>query len=298
MNQPVIAGTACVICDSPPGTTGVPCPVCGFSGIRMQNGTYRSGATMSEIAYPASGSDQTCRVEEGSFWFRHRNRLLTDLIARFPSLGPLLDVGGGNGYPARVLQELRPTLVLVEPMTAGVANAMRRGVRKIVNGTLESLGLRDGVVGGVCLLDVLEHLPDPGRALDESFRVLAPGGRLYVTVPALGFLWSDEDEYARHSCRYSAASLSRELTYCGFEIDFISYCFRILTIPVFLLRVLPYRLLGTRSQAVHPHEHAPARPLALPLAAALEREARKLSRGEPLPFGTSLICAARKPAES
>jgi 2-polyprenyl-3-methyl-5-hydroxy-6-metoxy-1,4-benzoquinol methylase len=44
----------------------------------------------------------------------------------------------------------------------------------------------------VLCLDVLEHLAyaDQGRALDEMFRVLAPGGELLVTVPNLAHLQS------------------------------------------------------------------------------------------------------------
>jgi SAM-dependent methyltransferase len=45
------------------------------------------------------------------------------------------------------------------------------------------LGLRDEEFDSVSLLDVLEHVPDEGRLLDEIHRVLAQGGLLVLTVP-------------------------------------------------------------------------------------------------------------------
>jgi SAM-dependent methyltransferase len=45
------------------------------------------------------------------------------------------------------------------------------------------LDLRDAEFDSVSLLDVLEHVPDEGRLLDEVYRVLAPGGLLVLTAP-------------------------------------------------------------------------------------------------------------------
>jgi SAM-dependent methyltransferase len=38
------------------------------------------------------------------------------------------------------------------------------------------------------MCDVLEHLEDPGLAIDEVHRLLEPGGALYLTVPDAGSL--------------------------------------------------------------------------------------------------------------
>ena len=38
----------------------------------------------------------------------------------------------------------------------------------------------------VCSFQVMEHLPDPDGFLDECFRILKPGGRLFITTP---FMW-------------------------------------------------------------------------------------------------------------
>ncbi|HZP40569.1 MAG TPA: class I SAM-dependent methyltransferase [Candidatus Binatia bacterium] len=46
-----------------------------------------------------------------------------------------------------------------------------------------ALPLRDASVRLVLVRDVLHHLPEPGRAVAEAVRVLAPGGRLFVVEP-------------------------------------------------------------------------------------------------------------------
>lgn len=50
---------------------------------------------------------------------------------------------------------------------------------------LTGLGLRDGSVPTVVCVSVLEHVDDLAAAVDELARVLAPGGRLVLTVPFL-----------------------------------------------------------------------------------------------------------------
>jgi SAM-dependent methyltransferase len=47
----------------------------------------------------------------------------------------------------------------------------------------ERLPLRDQTVGMVVASDVIEHVVDQQRTLDEAYRVLAPGGRFWMTTP-------------------------------------------------------------------------------------------------------------------
>ena len=50
---------------------------------------------------------------------------------------------------------------------------------------LQAIDLPDASVDVVLTPHVLEHVPDTDRALAELFRVIAPGGRMYLQVPLL-----------------------------------------------------------------------------------------------------------------
>ncbi len=65
------------------------------------------------VSYPAHGNAACLAVEDRSFWFRHRNRCIVSLVRRFPPDGPLLDIGGGNGYVAKSLAVAGIPCVLV-----------------------------------------------------------------------------------------------------------------------------------------------------------------------------------------
>ena len=59
--------------------------------------------------------------------------------------------------------------------------------------------------------DVIEHCEPEVQAVSELARVLRPGGRLLVSVPAYNWAWSDHDEQAGHYRRYTRKRLVR----CG-----------------------------------------------------------------------------------
>ena len=86
-------------------------------------------------------------------------------------------------------------------------------------------------------LDVIEHVDDDVAALRELRRVLCPGGRLLVAVPAFMFLWGKQDEVSHHRRRYTAGSLRAALAGAGFAVDRTSYFNTLLFPPVAAVRL-------------------------------------------------------------
>jgi len=248
------------------------------------------------ISYPEDGNALCRQLEEDSFWFRHRNECLLAAFDRLPPEGAVYDVGGGNGFVARALQEAGYDTTLVEPGPVGARNARSLGVKKVLHATLDASGLAPGSLPAVGIFDVLEHMPDEAAFLDSLRRFLRPAGRLYLTVPAYAALWSVEDDAAGHFRRYDRGSLSDALGRAGFEVEYLSHLFWLLPLPIALLRVLPSRL-GLRRAAdadTASREHgAGGGVLNRILAVALAWEPRAVAAGRSIPFGGSLLCVAR-----
>jgi SAM-dependent methyltransferase len=75
----------------------------------------------------------------------------------------------------------------VEPSAWAAERARARGVQVVVGGLLDA-DLPERAFAAVTMGDVLEHLPDPGAALERVARILAPDGVLWIATPDAGSL--------------------------------------------------------------------------------------------------------------
>jgi SAM-dependent methyltransferase len=196
----------------------------------------------SSVSYPADGHQSCFQIEDGSFWFRHRNRCIRQVLANFPPGGAVFDIGAGNGYVALGMQQSGIDVVALEVGVEGARNAWSRSVRPVICASLEDCGFREASIPAAGLFDVVEHIEDDAGFLRSLRSLLVPEARLYITVPAFTALWSDEDVRAGHFRRYTLARLGALLESTGFEVEYDTYFFVPLPIPIFLFRSLPNRL--------------------------------------------------------
>jgi SAM-dependent methyltransferase len=253
--------------------------------------------TVSKVAYPEEGNSMCFAVEDTSFWFQHRNRCIVEAIRQFPPPGLIFDVGGGNGCVARAILDSGHDVVLVEPGLAGVQNALKRGIRQVVRAAMEDMGAKDETIPAVGLFDVIEHIPDEAGFMAGIHRLLMPGGRVYLTVPAYSWLWSHEDVAAGHSRRHTIQSLRRRLESTGYTVDFVTYFFEFLPLPILLFRALPYRLgLAPKisPSAVRSDHEAKSPLIARVLDGFTRRELSRIAARRSLAWGGSCLAVARK----
>jgi SAM-dependent methyltransferase len=260
----------------------------------MEDGFWIAGSR-GTVSYPEEGSSRCMAFEDESFWFHHRNRCIVSMIHRFHRGGPIWDIGGGNGFVSHGLLAAGFDAILVEPNPEGARNARARGLPTVVCSTLQDAGFFPRSFDAAGLFDVLEHIEDDAALLDDLREHLKPGGHLFATVPAHGWLWSNNDRFSGHFRRYSAGGITKLLRACGFQVQYVSYFFQPLVVPIFLFRTLASlgRLHGTPDLRTTIREHVREAGLAESiLRRLLDREWRSIERGRSLRLGSSILLAA------
>ena len=116
------------------------------------------------------------------------------MVGAEPLVGPVLDVGCGDGHFAGAC--LVPSYgaridVGIDPAFASVREAHDAGVYRMALACGgQALPFADGSFPTVVSNCVLEHIPPLDETLREILRVLAPGGKLIITVPSDKFAGS------------------------------------------------------------------------------------------------------------
>jgi glycosyltransferase involved in cell wall biosynthesis len=142
-----------------------------------------------------------------------------------PHLGSrVLEAGAGTGNLTRhLLEKERVVAVETDPF---YARALERqwghlGNVSVIEGDLEDSRLYEGMAetfDSVLCVNVLEHLDHPEAALAGFARVLAPGGKAAILVPAHQWLFSDVDRAIGHRRRFEESELLRLIEGAGFEV--------------------------------------------------------------------------------
>lgn len=130
-------------------------------------------------------------------------------IAATPAGGAVLDIGCGNQWPRERLPATCRYVGIDHPRSAAWY-----GTRPAVFADAHALPFAAGSVDTVLMLDVLEHLRDPERALAEVRRVLRSEGRLVLQVP---FLYPVHDAPNDHA-RWTAYGQRHLAERAGFEV--------------------------------------------------------------------------------
>ncbi len=244
------------------------------------------------ISYPKKGHDKMRESESNSFWFDHRFHCISTLLKRY-KVKSLLDIGGGNGQISHQLQErLKLECVLLEPGTDAISNAQGKNIGGLINSSLYEAELENESIEAIGMFDVLEHIENDHKFLAETNRILKSTGLIVLTVPAYQWLFSDFDREVGHFRRYSLSRLKTVLKTNGFEIEYGTYLFSLLPIPVYITRLVTR---FSKKSAVKKNDHFVDRPLLRQLLKLILLPERWfVNKGVLIPFGSSCLIVAKK----
>jgi dolichol-phosphate mannosyltransferase len=111
-----------------------------------------------------------------------RRRAVVRLAAARPG-DLVLDIGSEEGAYARRLAAAGARPIALDLDREALGRGRAGHGRPAVAGDAHALPLRTGAVPRAVLAEVLEHCEDPAAALAEALRVVAPGGRVAISVP-------------------------------------------------------------------------------------------------------------------
>ena len=262
-------------------------------GLVKNNGIWYA-EKKTAISYPDEGNDAFYQIEENSFWFRHRNNCIVELVKRFAPKDLFFDIGGGNGYVAKAIEKSGIETILVEPGERGCINARTRELKNIICSTLEDAGFEKETIPAIGVFDVVEHFKEDIALLKLLHAYLQKDGYLFITVPAHEILWSNEDDDAGHFNRYTIKSLTKKLNDVGFDVAYATYIFSVLPVPIFLMRSLPSRLGMHKNSGdinKHSNEHKSKGSV---LDKVWDWELSRIKAKKEIPFGGSCLVVAKK----
>jgi SAM-dependent methyltransferase len=234
------------------------------------------------------------QLQEKSFWFRARNRLIQDLARRYcPSATTVLEVGCGSGFVLSGLRAVLPQAQFVGTELSidalDYAGARVSAPRQFMQMDARAIPFTEefDMIGA---FDVIEHIDEDEVVLAELLKALKPGGLALLTVPQHPWLWSQADEFAHHRRRYRRNELASKVKRAGFTV---------LRDTSFVTLLLPALILQ-RSMSGQWKTYDQRKELQLPepidrmFEAILGVERSIILSGVDLPLGGSRLIAARR----
>lgn len=226
---------------------------------------------------------------------------IVDGLGTLPARPVIADVGCSTGHLLEDLSRLLPaaSLVGVDLVATGLVKAHRAvPAARLLRADACALPLADSSVDAIVSANLLEHVPDDGGALREMARVLRPGARTVLVVPAGPRTYDYYDRFLGHERRYARGELAAKARAAGLEV--------VEQRPIAALLYPPFWLVKQRNRL----RHGGLRSAALEARVAADiartkdsRAGRALWRVEEglrrravtLPFGIRWLVVARRP---
>ncbi|MEU0314614.1 class I SAM-dependent methyltransferase [Nocardioides sp. NPDC006273] len=226
------------------------------------------------------------------WWYRARTRILETVMK--PYVGTprrLLDVGSADGPSVTWLVGTAEHHVSLDVDPRGLTAGG-------VCGSAAGLPFADGSFDVVSAFDVIEHCEREDAALAEIERVLAPGGRFLMSVPAYNWAWTSHDVHNHHHRRYTRRRAVAAIESAGLSALRATYGFTG-TFPMFATQRLVTRFKERGPTDALTEDAVAPLPTVSPaterlLLGATRIDERLLGRLD-LPFGSSVLVAAVKP---
>ena len=234
---------------------------------------------------------QLRNIEDTHWWFVARRAIIGRILnsMALPRDCNILDVGCGTGGNLAMLKAFGEVVGL-EMNQAAMNVARARNVCPVHWGVLPNIiPFQERQFDLVILLDVLEHVDDHLLVLKSIDKILKPGGRVVITVPAFQFLWSEHDNRHHHKRRYTKRELTQTLLESGLKPMQVTY-YNTFLFPLISAVRIAKNILSIRDT----DDVMPVAWLNKILYTIFVSECHLITRCISLPFGVSLLAVAQR----
>lgn len=245
---------------------------------------------------------QMVAARQDTYWFQLSRRAMSVSLLKRYGLVPgcrWLDLGCGPGGNLKMLDACQPELVVgvdLSPIAMKYARSSGPGAALVQADISHRLPFADGAFDLLTIFNVLhsDWVINESETLAEVVRVLRPGGLALMTEPAFPVLAREMDAASMGSKRYRRGAFALLCRNAGLEVLFTSY-FASFGFPILLtLKALKRIMLRPRDAGLGV-DMKPLHPLVNKFMHVLATiEAKAIVHGLQMPFGTTLVCVARK----
>lgn len=179
------------------------------------------------------------QVEATHWWFVVRRRLFESIIhsLELAKDASILDIGTSTGTNLRMLRDSGYVNVRgLDMHEEAIRWCASKGLGQVDQGDICNIPSESNVYDLVMATDIIEHVDDDLQALREVLRVLKPGAKALITVPAFQSLWGLQDTVSHHKRRYSRKNLIEKLTHSGMKVEQCFYFNYLLFVPIWIAR--------------------------------------------------------------
>lgn len=231
-------------------------------------------------------------LEETHWWFCGRRDMIIRLVSSAPEESRILEIGCSGGL---LLSQLHDTgyhnTFGIDTSEEAVRLSRKRGLENIKVADGRQTGFEENLFDIIVVSDVLEHIREDLKALEEWRRILKPNGLLIVFVPAHMFLWSGHDTLNHHVKRYGKREFLNLVRQSGFVLKKSGYWNFLLFFPILLLRflqdIIPVKFRESQLYKMNWISN-------VVFFNIVRIENYAIAHGLRFPAGVSLFCSARK----
>ena len=239
--------------------------------------------------------DTVYKIEDTYWWFVGQRFLVNQFLLKYYNSNKnltILDAGCGTGINAKMLSKFGKVYG-IDISDDALQFCRIRGIINVKKSNVMNIKFKNNMFDVVAALGIFYHkcVIDDVKGMKEIYRVLKPGGRLFIVDSAMKCLHGKHDLVFHSGRRYSKNELGYKLQKAGFKVEKISYYNTLFFPAIYVYRKLSNLLKSPPKSDINESIN-PLLNFLLNIISKIEILGIKYTN---YPFGVNIFVVAKKP---